>query len=126
LALTGCVVLACAVACGGSGTTLYTSAATKACLQKDGVAVRGAPASDFVANSATGGALEATLHGNRATVSFGQTVSDADNIDQAYRRFRAHNVGIDDVLRSQQNAVMLWHLHPTDNDLAAITDCLEG
>lgn len=126
LALTGCIVLACAVACGGGGTKLYTSAATKACLQKNGVRVRPAPASDFVANTATGGAFEAVLHGNRATVSFGETVADADNIDQAYRRFHAHNVGIGDVLRTQQNAVMLWHVHPTDDDLGAIGGCLKG
>ena len=125
-ALTGCAVLACATACGGGGTKLYTSAATKACLQKNGVAVRPAPASDFVANSATGGAFSATTRGNRVTVSFGETVADAGNIDEAYRRFRAKNVGIDDVLRTQGNAVMLWHLHPLDTDISTITSCLKG
>jgi hypothetical protein len=34
-------------------------------------------------------------------------------------------VGIDDVLRQQGNAVMLWHQHPSDADLATITDCLK-
>lgn len=126
LALTGFVVLACATACGGGGTKLYTTAATKACLVKQGVPVRRAPASDFVANSATGGAFEATVRGNSVTVSFGETVADAENIDQAYRRFRAKNVGINDVLRTQQNAVMLWHLHPLDTDTAAIAGCLKG
>ena len=120
------VVLTCGVACGGGGTKIYTKAATSACLQKHGVPVHAAPASDFVANSATGGALGASLKGNRVTLSFGQTVADADNIDQAYRRFHAHNVGVNDVLRVQQNAVMLWHVHPTDNDISAITGCLKG
>jgi hypothetical protein len=127
LALTACVVLASLTACGGGGASIYTLAATKACLAKaHGVSVRKAPASDFVANSATGGAFTAVLNDNRATVSFGQTVNDADNIDEAYRRFHAHNVGINDVLRSQQNAVMLWHVHPTDADISAITDCLKS
>ena len=79
---------------------------------------------DFVAKTATGGALAAHLSGNRVTVVVRATVADADNIDQAYHRFRAKNVGIDDVLRSDQNAVMLWHEHPSDDDLATITGCL--
>ena len=60
------------------------------------------------------------------TVSFGQTVADANNLDQAYRRFRAENVGIDDVLRQQGNAVMLWHVHPQDLDLSTVANCLKG
>ena len=121
----GLVVFACA-ACGGPTTHIYTKAATSACLKKAGIPVGPAPASDFVANSATGGALSAKPKGNRVTVSFGETVDDANNIDDAYRRFRAKNVGIDDVLRTQQNAVMLWHVHPTDENIAVITGCLKS
>lgn len=120
------VVLACAVACGSPATHIYAKAPTSACLKKEGIPVHPAPASDFVANSATGGALSARPKGNQVTVSFGQTVQDANNIDDAYRRFHAKNVGINDVLRTQQNAVMLWHVHPTDANIAAITGCLES
>jgi hypothetical protein len=59
------------------------------------------------------------------TIVFGATVADADNIDQAYRRFHAENVGIDDVLRQYGNAVLLWHDHPSDEDLSLITGCLK-
>ena len=59
------------------------------------------------------------------TVVFGETLQDADNINQAYHRFRSRNVGIEDVLRQQGNAVMLWHAHPTDADAARLTDCLK-
>jgi hypothetical protein len=113
-------------ACGSGGTPIYTRDATAACLRK--AALRPVPvteAGDFVANSATGGALTVQLVDNRVTVSFGETVADADNIDQAYRRFKASNVGIDDVLRRQGNALMLWHVHPQDSDLATITGCLK-
>ena len=112
--------------CGSGGTTLYTRQATAACLTK--AALQPKPvteAVDFVANSATGGAFTVQLADNRVTVSFGDTVADADNIDQAYRRFKANNVGIDDVLRRQGNALMLWHVHPQDNDLATVTGCLK-
>jgi hypothetical protein len=35
-------------------------------------------------------------------------------------------VGIDDILRRQGNAVMLWKLHPEDADIATVTGCLKG
>ena len=114
-------------ACGKGGTTLYTRAATSACLQKTGYTPKPvSSSSDFVANSATGGAFSVDLTDNQVTVSFGETLTDADNIDDAYHRFRAANVGIDDVLRRDQNAIMLWHVHPQDADLATITNCLKS
>jgi len=115
-----------AAACGAQSTdVVYTKSATVACLTKQGVRIRPIPDGDFVGNSATGGGFRAVLAGNDVTVSFGVTLEDADNIDQAYRRFRARNVGINDVLRSQGSAVMLWHVHPSDADIATITGCLK-
>ena len=112
--------------CGSGGTATYTRDATAACLTKAGLTPKPVPeAADFVANSATGGAFSVQLPGNRVTISFGETVADADNIDQAYRRFKANNVGLDDVLRRQGNALMLWHVHPEDTDLQKITGCLK-
>lgn len=112
--------------CGAGGTTIYTKDATEACLQDAGLQPRPVTeTADFVANSATGGAFVVQLVANRVTVSFGETEADADNIDQAYRRFKATNVGINDVLRRQGNALMLWHVHPQDDDLATITGCLK-
>jgi hypothetical protein len=109
--------------CGGSGSSgLYTLEKTRACLAAKHVKL-GGPL-DFVATTATGGALRATLATNFVTVVFGATTTDADNIDQAYRQFHAKNVGIDDVLRQDRNAVTLWHVHPSDADLAEIGSCL--
>ena len=79
-----------------------------------------------MASSATGGAFRVALPHNSVTISFGQTADDAANLDGAYRRFHAKNVGIDDILRVQGNAVMLWRVHPEDKDLATVTACLEG
>jgi hypothetical protein len=113
--------------CGRGGAALYTKDATTACLKKAGYNPRAVSStSDFVANSATGGAFRVVLPDNSVTVSFGATIEDANNIDDAYHRFRAKNVGIDDVLRRSQNAIMLWHVHPQDADLATITNCLKG
>ena len=119
--LTLLVVLACG--CGGSSGHLYSLEKTKACLAKDGVRL-GGPL-DFVATTATGGATQAHFDSNFVTLVFGDTVAKADNINQAYHRFRSKNVGIEDVLRQDQNAVMLWHSHPSDPDLARVTACLK-
>ena len=111
-------------ACGGSSAAPISSLPkTRACLSSKHVKL-GGPL-DFVATTATGGAVNAQLPPNFVTIVFGATVADADNIDQAYRRFHAENVGIDDVLRQYGNAVLLWHAHPSDEDLSLITGCLK-
>jgi hypothetical protein len=110
--------------CGGSGgSRLFTLQKTRNCLTAKHIALGGTL--DFVATTSTGGALRAHLPPNFVTIAFGATTADADNIDQAYRSFRSRNVGINDVLREDQNAVLLWHAHPSDADVATITSCLK-
>jgi hypothetical protein len=118
------LVLLCVLAgCGGGGSTrLYTLQKTKSCLSAQKIRI--ARPADFVATTATGGAFRALFPDNSVTVVFGLTQADADNIADADRRFRAKNVGIDDVLRVDHNAVMLWHLHPADADAAQVGSCL--
>ena len=116
-------VAAVVASCGGGGTKLASQEKTRACLTTRGVRL-GGPL-DFVATTATGGALRAQLENNNVTIVFGATVADADNINQAYHRFHSENVGIDDVLRQQGNVVMLWHQHPSDSEVAGITACLK-
>jgi hypothetical protein len=109
--------------CGGSGGD-YTLAKTRACLQKS-PGVRLDRKLDFVASTATGGALHAVLPKNAVTIAFGETVDDANNINDAYHRFRAQNVGVEDIIRQQKNAVMLYREHPTDADLSIVENCLK-
>jgi hypothetical protein len=112
-----------AVSCGDGGEHLATEAKTRACLTAAGVRIGGQL--DFVASTATGGAFKAHFPENDVTVVFGETIADADNINDAYQRFHAKNVGIEDVLKQQANVVMLWRLHPADADIARLTDCLK-
>jgi phage terminase large subunit-like protein len=121
----GCLlaVVVLAASCGGSSTNLYSRGKSQACLASNGVRLGGAL--DFVATTSTGGAFRAHLADNDVTVVFGATAADADNINQAYHRFHSQNVGIDDVLRQQGNAVMLWHQHPSDADLNRVVACLK-
>lgn len=123
-ALAGVAVGILLAAAGCGGQTTYTLARTKTCLTQRGVQVGGQL--DFVANTATGGAVLAHLGDNFVTVAFGQDLSGGENIELAYTRFAKENVraGLADVLRRYNNAVTLWHAHPSDSDLALIVGCL--
>ncbi len=117
-------VLAVMVAgCGGSSPHIYSLDKTTACLREKPVRLGGDL--DFVASTATGGAVKIHTNDNFLTLVFGKTVDDANNIADAYRRFAAKNVGIDDVLNQDQNAVMLWHNHWSQPDLDLISGCLK-
>jgi hypothetical protein len=112
------------LATGCGGTSAYSLAKTRACLAK----VPGAKLSnkvDFVASNALGGAVAVTLDHNEVTISFGQDATEAKRIARAYRLHHGRNIGIADVLRPERNAVLLWAAHPSDQDAAAIRDCLK-
>jgi hypothetical protein len=61
------------------------------------------------------------------TVVFGESQSDGEEIENAYKRFAFDNVrrGLPDVLKRDRNTVMLWHEHPQDDDLATVNGCLK-
>jgi hypothetical protein len=109
-------------ACGAGGK-IYAASKTRSCLAAHGAKI-GPATGDLVASTATGEAFRAYLVGNFVTFVFSATVADANNVDDAYRRFAGKNVGIDDVLFRQGNVVMLWHLQPP-SDVSGITDCLK-
>ncbi len=109
--------------CGQSTPHNYSLGKTKACLAAKPVQLGGNL--DFVASTSTGGALKVHTSDNFVTLVFGRTVADADNVAAAYRRFAAKNVGVNDVLDQNQNAVLLWHVHPSQPDLDLISGCLK-
>jgi hypothetical protein len=109
---------------GCGGQTTYSLGPTKTCLTHRGFRVGGKL--DFVASTATGGAFLVHLGDNFVTVAFGNSLQTGDDIQGAYQRFALPNVkpGLSDVLRRYDNAVTLWHLHPSDSDLALVVGCL--
>jgi hypothetical protein len=123
LLVVGVGILLVGAGCGGK--TTYSVGRTRDCLVQRGVRVGGKP--NFVATTATGGALVAHLGQNFVTVAFGTDLTTAGDIEKAYLRFALPNVraGIADVLRRYENAVTLWHMHPSDSDLALIVGCLQ-
>jgi hypothetical protein len=119
LGLAAVVLLA---GCGGSKT--YSLEKTRACLsQHDGVTV--IKTVDFVASTALGGAFTAKFPHNQVTISFGLDSAEAERLATAYRRFRGRNIGIEDILRPDHNAVLLWKAHPSSEDEGTILGCLE-
>jgi hypothetical protein len=116
------IVLTLLAGCGGD--RIYTLAKTRACLQGKHVRMH-PPRTDFVASSATGGTVVAKIGRNSVTLSFGVTTADADGLNAEYHRVRGRNIGIDDILKQQGNAVMLWHMHPEDPQIAFLMHCLK-
>jgi hypothetical protein len=117
-----------AAGCGSGSTssTIYTRAATKQCVETTlGIHRFPALGADFVASTASGGALRVRLADNAVTLLFGQNANEASNLADAYRRFHAENVGVEDILRTDNNAVMLWQLHPSPQDETSIQGCLK-
>lgn len=117
-----------AAGCGGGSTSssVYTLAATKQCIEtKLGIHSFPALGDDFVASTASGGASRIRLVDNAVTVLFGASANEASNLADAYRRFHAKNVGVEDILRTKGNAVLLWQLHPSAPDESNVEDCLK-
>jgi ABC-type glycerol-3-phosphate transport system substrate-binding protein len=112
-----------AAGCGG-GSKTYSAAKTRACLVKSGRVVTNPPASDLVASAAEGGSFAVHFGTNTAIVSFGTDRDGAERIVRAYQRFRGKNIGLLDVLHAYGNAVVLWAIHPLDDHVNAIEDCL--
>jgi hypothetical protein len=109
--------------CGGGGKT-YSAAKTRACLMKNGRVVTDVPPADLVASAAEGGSFAVRFGTNIAIVSFGSDRQGAERIVRAYQRFRGKNIGLLDVLHADRNAVILWAIHPLDDHVRAIEDCL--
>ncbi|MFL5953540.1 MAG: hypothetical protein ACJ76I_05475 [Gaiellaceae bacterium] len=110
--------------CGGSKHA-YSLAATERCATKPPLNAKLSRKVDFVASTASQGAVRMHLAHNDVTVLFSQDTEEADNLARAYRHFRASNVGVEDILRLKNNVVMLWRVHPSDSDQQKLGNCLK-
>lgn len=111
-------------ACGG-GTQLYDRDATLVCLRSAGVRTD-TRRIDLIASTALAGALHAAFPGNEVTVSFGDSLEDAEQTERAYLRFAPVRLRprLDHVLKRSRNAVMRWGVAPSAEDETAIRSCL--
>ena len=121
-------VLASVLVVGGCGGRLpvYELEATKRCLEEQGLTVSTRNQDlDFVALTALGGGLRTKVDDKVLGMAFGETAEDGERIENAYRRFAPKGYPIQDVIRRDRNAVMLWALPPTPEEHGLVTGCLK-
>lgn len=115
------------VATGCGGQSNYALEPTRQCLlQTGGIRVRQPPASDLVAVTALGGALNVKFPSNQVTLAFGQDKAEAARLATAYRRFKGENIGIESALQEERNVVMIWGITPETPDRTTIFVCLKS
>jgi hypothetical protein len=116
-------------ACGGGGSKPYTAQGTAACLTKQGfTGVTTSPDKiGFIAAfAANGGILAKSPSGNTLTIAFADSDQGAASTQEAFRKhappsLRPHMA---DIMQSKHNAVLVWTVTPSSQDLAAAEGCL--
>jgi hypothetical protein len=107
----------------------YKAEPTANCLRKDGYQVTTDPAKlGVVEGHAENGGLVAFHPGNAVRIAFGANSDDAIGIERGYRRFAPKKLKphIDDVMRTQKNAVLLWTVTPPQDEMDKVFGCLKG
>jgi hypothetical protein len=99
---------------------------SRACLQEQPNVKVSTTDLDFVASTALGGGMRVTLPDNFVVLAFGEDTAEADRIEQAYRNFAGEDIPIDDVLRRDQNVVMVWNAPPSAEDEGLVLGCLRA
>ena len=115
--------------CGASRNAAYTAAGTAKCLAKKGFAgVSTDPFKvGFIAASAdNGGLVGKAKSGNVLTIAFAADHQAAASTEAAFRRrapksLRPH---MSDIMESQRNAVLVWTVSPTSQELSDAESCL--
>lgn len=126
------LVLAFAATGCGSGTSKpYTAAGTAPCLRTKGFTkvTTDAAKVGFVAGFADNGGLRATSKsGNVVTIAF---AADSNGVAGTEKAFSAHASGIykrhiRDVMEAQGNAVLVWTVTPSQQQLHDALSCLHA
>jgi hypothetical protein len=100
--------------------------ATAKCLRGAGYKVR-THFNDFVASTASRGALRASRNFNVLIVAFGDDAKEARSLRRAYQRFmrprRARHIM--DISEIEKNAFLLWTTTPSNEQLNVVVGCLK-
>jgi len=117
-------------ACGG-GTKPYTASASAPCFTKAGFTGVTTSASKvgFIAGFSSHGGLQArSASGNVLTVAFTDDTGAVAGTERAYRkaapaRLRPH---MSDIMESKGNAVLVWTVSPSQQELSDAESCLKS
>jgi hypothetical protein len=127
--LTALVLVVVLAGCGARSAAPYTATATKDCLRTKGftgVTTDAKKVGFIAAFAANGGIQGRSPKGNVLTIAFADSADSAPGIEKAYRKaappgLRPH---MSDIMEAQRNAVLVWTVSPTQDDLAAAESCL--
>lgn len=116
-------------ACGSGSTKPYTAAGTKACLTQKGftgVTTADSKIGFIAAFAANGGLLAKSSSGNVLTIAFTESSDSVAGTEKAFRRaapasLRPHMA---DIMEAQRNAVLVWTVSPTSQELSDAEGCL--
>ena len=116
-------------ACGSGSSKPYTAAGTKACLTQKGftgVTTNAGKVGFIAAFAANGGIQAKSSTGNVLTVAFTEGPGSVAGTEKAFRRnapasLRPH---MSDIMESQGNAVLVWTVSPTTQELSDAEGCL--
>lgn len=118
-----------AAGCSSGEPSVYKAGSTAKCLAGQGYRVTTDPGQvGVIAANAPNGGLRASEPGNTLTIAFGASSDDALGIQRAFRRFAPRKLRrhIDDVMRTQKNAVLLWTVTPPTDEMNKAFGCLKG
>jgi hypothetical protein len=124
-------LLLAAAGCGSGSQKPYTATATAPCLRAKGFknVTTNPDKVGFVAGFAENGGLRATSKGGNAlTIAF---AGDSSGVPGTEKAFKQHASGvykrhIADVMSSKGNAVLVWTVTPSQNQLDTAVGCLES
>jgi hypothetical protein len=121
-------VLAAALAGCGRSHAPFSVTGTTPCLKKNAFRVStSSRAVGFIARTAPRGSLRAFTTGDaNVTISFADDAAGAANIMRAYHRFAPRKLRrhLGDILDTNRNAVLLWSVAPTPEQLNTAMGCL--
>jgi hypothetical protein len=115
--------------CSSGEPSAFKAGPTATCLNGNGYRVTTDDAKvGILAANAPNGGLRANEPGNALTIAFGQNSDDAIQIAAAFKKFAPKRLKphIDDVMRTQKNAVLLWTVTPPQAELNKVVGCLKG
>jgi hypothetical protein len=118
-----------AAGCGARSNTPFTAKGTVGCIRGKGfvdVTTRPSEVGVIASFAANGGLRAKSPNGNVATVAFTRDSTTVTSTEEAFRlhappALRPH---INDVMRVDRNAVIVWTTTPADDDEQAVEGCL--
>jgi hypothetical protein len=115
--------------CSSGEPSTFKAGPTATCLKGNGYSVTTDDTKvGVIAANAPNGGLLAHEPGNALTIAFGENSDDAIQIAAAFKEFAPKKLRphINDVMRIQKNAVLLWTVTPPQDELNKVFACLKG